>query len=797
MKKHICIHGHFYQPPRENAWLEVIEVQDSAHPYHDWNERITAECYAPNTASRILNGRGVIKNIINNYSKISFNYGPTLLSWMEVNDPATYHAILDADKESAKQFGGHGSAMAQVYNHMILPLANDRDKETQIIWGIKDFEFRFKRKPEGMWLAETAVDVTSLELLAKHGITFTVLAPRQARGIRKIGDEIWEDVTTESLDTKRAYNCVLPSGRTIALFFYDGNISQGVAFDGLLYDGKKFANRLMGAFGTDADEPQLVHIATDGETYGHHHKHGDMALAFCVDYIGRQKDVTLTNYPEFLTKFPPTHEAFIHENSSWSCVHGVERWRDNCGCNSGKPDWHQRWRKPLRESLDWLRDEVAKIYEEEAGKILHDPWRARDEYISVILSRNESTINAFLKEHCIREVEQNRVFRLMEIQRNTLLMYTSCGWFFDEISGIETVQILQYACRAVQLLSQTCNINLEEEFLKRIELAPSNLSALGDGAEVYRKFVLPSRTNLQRVGMHYAVASIFEEDPEATPVFNYTTSNDVFTRKEAGELKMVLGVTHVKSIVTRSEKRFAFSAIYMGQHNIIGNISLDMENEKFEAAQAQMIQAFEESRVADILGLMQNYFGGDKFTIWQLFRDEKRKVFNLITYQSMRDLENSLRRIYNRDYPLVMALANSDTPIPNAYRTTFAYVLNEDLLRCFESERMNVGQIERIMGELVKWRLEIEDIGKLERLAGESIFREVRRIAVEGDNYKRVQRLNRVFPLLLKFQLNPSLYKSQNLYFEMASADRAYREHSAEWVKHFVALGDHLGVKLE
>lgn len=797
MKKHICIHGHFYQPPRENAWLEVIEIQDSAHPYHDWNERISAECYAPNTASRILNGGGVIKNIVNNYSKISFNYGPTLLSWMEVNDPTTYNAILDADKESARHFSGHGSAMAQVYNHMILPLANDRDKETQIIWGIKDFEFRFGRKPEGMWLAETAVDLKSLDLLAKHGIRFTVLAPRQAHSIRKLGATDWQDVTTESLDTKRAYKCVLPTGREIALFFYDGRISQGVAFDGLLYDGNKFANRLLGSFDPEEDGPQLVHIATDGETYGHHHKHGDMALAFCIDHIARLKDVTLTNYPEYLEKFPPEYEALIHENSSWSCVHGIERWRDNCGCNSGKPDWHQLWRKPLREALDWLRDEVARIYEEKSRDIIRDPWKARDEYINVILSRNESTIEEFLRNHCIEGVEQNRVFRLMEVQRNVLLMYTSCGWFFDEISGIETVQILQYACRAMQLLSQTSDINLEQEFLKRIELAPSNVPSLENGAEVYRKFVLPSKTNLQRVGMHYAVASIFEEDPESTPVFNYTTSNDVFVRKEAGELKMVLGVTKVKSIVTLSEKRFAFAAIYMGQHNIIGNISLEMEDEKFAAAHDRLVQAFDEARLADILALMQNSFGGEKYTIWQLFRDEKRKVFNLITYQSMRDMESSLRRIYNRDYPLIMALANSDTPIPSAYRTTFAYVLNEDLVRAFESERMNVAQIERIMGDLVKWRLALEDTGKLERLAGESIFREVRRITVEGDNYKRIQRLNRVFPLLLKFSLHPNLYKSQNLYFEMASANRNHQGHSPEWISHFVALGDHLRVKLE
>ena len=299
MENYICIYGHFYQPPRENAWLEVIEVQDSAHPYHDWNERISAECYAPNTASRILNGKAVIKNIINNYSRISFNYGPTLLSWMKVNEPTTYQAILDADTESIRHFGGHGSAMAQVYNHIISPLANDRDKETQIVWGIRDFEHRFKRKPEGMWLAETAADTASLELLAKHNIKFTVLAPRQARGIRKIGETIWKDTTTESLDTRRPYRCHLPSGNIIDLFFYDGDIAQGVAFDGLLFDGRKFAHRLLDAFEKEPDEPQLVHIATDGETYGHHHKHGEMALAFCLDYIGRQKNSRLTNYANF------------------------------------------------------------------------------------------------------------------------------------------------------------------------------------------------------------------------------------------------------------------------------------------------------------------------------------------------------------------------------------------------------------------------------------------------------------------------------------------------------------------
>jgi len=797
LEKHICIHGHFYQPPRENAWLEVIEVQDSAHPYHDWNERITAECYAPNTASRILNGKAVIKNIINNYSKISFNFGPTLLSWMQINDPATYAAILEADRESLNHFGGHGSAIAQVYNHMIMPLASDRDKETQIVWGIRDFESRFRRKPEGMWLAETAADTTSLELLAKHDIKFTILAPRQAKAVRKIGQENWSDVTTETVDTRRAYRCVLPSGKSIVLFFYDGDISQGVAFNGLLNDGKKFANRLLEAVDGGSAEPQLVHIATDGETYGHHHKHGDMALAYCLDYIGRQKGATLTNYAEFLSKFPPTYEAQIHENSSWSCVHGVERWRNDCGCNSGKPDWHQKWRKPLRESLDWLRDELASIYEREASKILKDPWAAREDYVNVILDRNDATIIKFLKRHCLLDVEQNRVFRLMEVQRNAMLMYTSCGWFFDEISGIETVQILQYACRAMQLVSQIAEVNLEMEFLARLEQAPGNLAVLENGAKVYERYVVPSKTNLQRVGMHYAVASIFEEDPESFPVFNYTTRNEVFIRKEAGQQKLVLGVTKVRSNVTRSEKKFAFAVIYMGQHNIIGNISLDMMADKFDAMQNLMVQAFEEARLGDIIGLMQTYFGPEKYTIWQLFQDEKRKVFNLITYQSMRDLENSLRRIYNRDYPLVMALANNDTPIPTAYRTTFEYILNADLTRCFESERINILQVERIMNELVKWKLEIDDVGKVERLAGESIFKEVKRIGSEGDNPKRIERLNRLFPLLLKFNLMPNLYKSQNLFFEIATHTRASDGHSEEWNNQFSMLGDNLGIKVE
>ncbi|NOT76448.1 MAG: DUF3536 domain-containing protein [Cyclobacteriaceae bacterium] len=798
--KFICIHGHFYQPPRENAWLEIIEIQDSAHPYHDWNERISAECYAPNTASRILDKvGGVIKNISNNYSRISFNFGPTLLSWMEVYDKHTYKAVLDADKESIEKFDGHGSAMAQVFNHMILPLANRRDKETQVIWGIRDFERRFKRKPEGMWLAETAVDTESLEILAEQGIIFTVLAPRQAKAIRKKGDESWQDVNDQTVDTKKAYRCNLPSGKSIVLFFYDGNISQGVAFNGLLYDGKGFADRLVSSFDNGSTSPQLVHIATDGETYGHHHKHGDMALASCLDSIDKLEDVSLINYASFIAKFPPDYEAQIIENSSWSCVHGIERWRSNCGCNSGKPGYTQTWRQPLRETLDWLRDALAQIFETEGKKIFRDSWEARNEYIKIILKRTEDKVARFMKDQALPEADVNKALRLMEMQRHAMLMYTSCGWFFDEISGIETVQVIQYACRAIQLSKQLTDQDLEGEFLARLEKAPSNVFLYENGANVYRKLVLPSKTNLSRVGMHYAVSSIFEEEPENLPLFNYQATNEIFVKKEAGEQKLVLGITRVKSLVTRSEKRFAFAVIYLGKHDIIGNLSLDIELDKFASMQFRMVDAFEDGRLGDVISIMQTYFGPEKYSIWSLFKEEKRKILDTIAKEGMEDLESSLRRTYNRDYPLVNALSNNDIPIPNAYKTTFEYILNADLLKCFQPERINVKNLERIVGEIARWSLSIEDPGNVERLAGESIFKELQRVSNERENLKRIQRLNRLFPILKKFKLEPNLYLSQNLYFKMSLEHKepVHAELNAEWVEQFSLLGDNLGVKVE
>lgn len=488
MGRYICIHGHFYQPARENPWTGVVESQESARPYHDWNERITAECYAPNAAVRISDGQ---ERIINNYAKISFDFGPTLLSWLEAHAPKVYRAILEADQTGWESFSGHGSALAQAYNHMILPLANRRDKRTQVLWGIRDFEHRFKRSPEGLWLPETAVDLETLEIMAELGLRFTILAPHQASHVRPLGCSEWQDVSGGRVDPTMAYALRLSSGRSIALFFYESSISRAVAFEGLLNDGAKFAERLLNAFSGGEARPKLVHIATDGETYGHHHRGGEMALAYALHKIESEGLARLTTYGEYLKGHPPTYEVQIIENTSWSCAHGVERWRSDCGCRvSERAGWSQGWRAPLREALDWLRDSLIPRYGEKAGEFLGDPWRARDEYISVILDRSPQSVAQFITNHAVRpltEEEKGLVFKLLELQRQAMLMFTSCGWFFDDPSGLETVQILRHAARAIQLGEELFAAPLERYFLQLLQQAKSNIPEQGDGRQIYER----------------------------------------------------------------------------------------------------------------------------------------------------------------------------------------------------------------------------------------------------------------------------------------------------------------------
>ena len=487
MNKFICIHGHFYQPPRENPWLEAITYQESAYPFHDWNERINAECYAPNTRARILDEKGVVIERVNNYSKISFDFGPTLLSWMEFKAPDTYQAVLEADKISRETFSGHGSAMAQCYSHMIMPLADSKDKYTQVYWGIRDFEFRFKRLPEGMWLPETAVDLETLQIMADLGIRFTVLAPHQAGRLLDHGE----------LDINQPYSVRLGAGRSINVFFYNGALSQSLAFENILQDGKCFAEKLMQTDNTDG--PQLLSVATDGETYGHHHKFGDMALAFALKYIDDHVDALLTNFAEYLEKFPPQEEIEIIEKTSWSCAHGVGRWSSNCGCETGgHPEWNQGWRGPLRKALDWFQCRADSIFVEVGKGLFKDPWEARNRYIDIRINRYDR--DTFLAEQCQNSLDESKkvvVLKLLELQSNAMLMYTSCGWFFNDISGIETEQILLYAGKAIQLAEEISGEVLEPHFLELLELAESNVLEKGNGSQIYKNVIEKARMDFQ------------------------------------------------------------------------------------------------------------------------------------------------------------------------------------------------------------------------------------------------------------------------------------------------------------
>ena len=739
MEKFICIHGHFYQPPRENAWLEEIELQESAAPYHDWNERIDSECYNPNANSRVLDDEGKIIDIVNNYSKISFNFGPTLLSWLEKYSPETYSGILKADKESMKNFGGHGSAMAQVYNHLIMPLCNRRDKETQVKWGIYDFEKRFKRKPEGMWLAETAVDYETLEVLAEHDIKFTVLAPRQAKAFRKIGEENW----SQGVNSQFHYICNLPSGKKITLFFYDGDGSQAVAFKGLLKDGKELANNLINSFNIFSGDHPLVHIATDGESYGHHHRYGDMALAYCIRYIEENKLANLTNYGQFMNLFEAEYEIEIHENSSWSCVHGIERWRSNCGCNTGGTSWNQEWRKPLRDTLNWLRDHLAEVYEREMKFFNKDVWGLRNKYIKIILDRNIVNVENFIKENApenLDEEQTTKFIRLMEMQRQCLLMFTSCAWFFDEISGIETVQVLQYANMAIQLAERESDVHLEEEFIGRLSYIKSNIEDYDNGAVIYKRFVEPSRLTLTSVGMHYAVASLFDEEPESLNILSYRCQSEYFERFEAGIQKMVIGSTKINSKITLSEKQFYFVAIYLGQHHIIGSGTDSITPEAFTSMSEKLKKAFSSSSLAQVLQLKQHYIPTHNFSIRELFKDEQIKVLNKILEENIQQAEENYRDIYRKNYHLLNLMRENKLQFPNILRHNLEIVLNKDLEQFFKSKPRNNKKLDSLVDEFKRWDI-IPYQNQLMKPASNHIIQSLYELEQEDYNIKAIERV--------------------------------------------------------
>ncbi|OGW75306.1 MAG: hypothetical protein A2Z72_08665 [Omnitrophica bacterium RBG_13_46_9] len=812
MSRYICIHGHFYQPPRENPWLEEVELQESAYPYHDWNKRVAAECYAPNATSHIRDSARKMVDIVNIYSKISFDFGPTLLSWLQRHEPETYSAILQADSKSREDFfGGHGSAMAQPYNHMIMPLANARDKRTQVIWGIADFEHRFKRKPEGMWLPETAVDSETLDILAEHGIRFAVLAPHQALREREIGDKKWRDLSKHKLDTKNPYLCNLPSGRSIALFFYNGAISHGVAFGDLLNDGVNFANRLISAFSDEEVDAQLVNIATDGETYGHHHRFGDMALAYCLYHIESNNLAEITNYGKYLEEYPPTREVEVLENSSWSCGHGVERWRSDCGCNSGiNPRWKQGWRKPLRDGMDWLRDNLARIYEKHMSGLVRDAWDLRNEYIKVVLERSDKNADSLLSGHALKALtkdEKIKVLKLLEMQRNAMFMYTSCEWFFDDISGIETIQGLQYAARALQLAGDASgsSLELEEGYVAFLEKAPSNIPSFGNGAKIYESVIKPALVDLPRVAAHHAMSSIFEDLPELADVNAYIIDRKAHDLQEADDKKLAFGIISVRSKITLEEGAINYAVLYLGNHDIITGVKENMEMGRFDSLKEEMKADFVTGKIHGMSALIDKNFDGHTYSLSELFKDRRTEILNKVFHKTSKELESALRTIYKYQYPAMQTVKLFRIPLLKYFYNNLEFALNADIFNLLKKEgKVDCKRLKALLKEAKSISVQPDNV-TLSFIISRKINSIIKEWSGAAEDMTLVEDVFSLLKTLNGLSLDLNLRESQNVYFYVGrrllpsmrqkaeSGDRSAKR----WVELFSDLEDYLKVEIE
>ncbi len=707
---YIAIHGHFYQPPRENPWLEIIEVEESAHPFHDWNGRIALECYRPNAYARTLDRQGKILDIVNNYSSISFNFGPTLLSWLEVHFPSVYERILRADRESLKRFG-HGNAIGQVYDHIILPLANDRDKETEVLWGMADFEKRFHRKPDALWLPETAVNDATLQVLVKHGIRYLILSPYQASRVRPFGGRKWTDVSQGRIDTTQPYRCFIrdPSGkkpldRFIDIFFYNGIISKEIAFGDLLNDSNTFCNRFLEFYQESKGRPQLIHIATDGETYGHHKKFGEMGLAYALDRGCPARGFETINYGAFLKRFPPVYEVEIDEGpkgegTSWSCSHGVDRWKEDCGDSTGgKPGWNQKWRKPLREALNVLRDELSVILEKEGEKIFHNVWEARNGYIDIILNRSPEGIKRFFEKYGVRDLnEKGRIkgLKLLEMQRHALQMYASCGWFFADLAGIETILILQHAGRAIQLAEELAGQGIEERFLGILSEAQSNLPEMGRGNQIYWRLVKPKWVTPERVVNHYAVTSLFDGGEGDGKIFSYRVDKIRYERKGEEKDWLVVGQVRVTSEIILESKEFFFGLIPSKKDIFRTWVAEKKEGFGFGDLREKTQEGLGKGE-EEMTKVLTSLLGNLTFTVRDTFKEERQAIFQKLIQKQFDEHCQVYADLFDRTRQAVEALSRGGLEIPYEIRVAAEMTLSDRLFREIKELKRDLkGTVER------------------------------------------------------------------------------------------------------
>lgn len=814
-EKFLTIHGHFYQPPRENPWLEAIELQDSALPFHDWNERICKECYNPNSVSRIVDNKNQILDIVNNYQYMSFNFGPTLLSWMEEFAPLTYERIIKADIDSISEHSGHGNALAQVYNHMIMPLANAHDKETQVKWGIRDFEYRFGRKPEGIWLAETAVDDATLKVLVDNGIKFTILSPYQALKIRKTGDKEWQDVSWGNIDPARSYKYTLKcdSKKSIDLFFYDGAISRSVAFDELLKDGNRFIKRLKEGVSETRNYPQLVNIATDGESYGHHTKFGDMALSYVLKIKAEDEGFKITNYAEYLDKYESDYEVDIKQASSWSCFHGVGRWKEDCGCSTGgHPGWNQKWREPLRNALDYLRDELAKVFEAEGPKYFNDnPWTIRNKYIDVILDRNYITIRKFQKENFkpdLTEEQKVKGMELLEIQRQAMLMYTSCGWFFSEISGIETVQIMKYAARAMQLVARFTNEDFETHFKDILSQAKSNIAEFGTGKDIYEHFVKPSVVTAKQIACLWAISSIYQDFEDEEDVYCYTVKRHSYQKVQKGSSNFLVGHIEISSKVTLQKADLMFALMqYAGGdfHCAIKEFSNDAE---FNELQATLIKTFALNPITEIIRTLDEKFGKEYFTLKDIFIEERKKILQILLKDQLEKFGNTYKEMYDQGKGSIYHMQNLGLEIPKEFKISAEYALSHrynDLLAGSDGfvETPIIQQIKDINFEAKRMNITIDKTPSNKNFA-KRIITNLNRLT-KSFEIQQADTIIELFEIVEKLDLQIDISEAQNVYYNkiyhrigdiLENNEKEPRDKDIKFIKLLLNIGEKLNINV-
>ena len=686
---YVTVHGHFYQPPRENPYLDAIERQPSAAPFHDWNERIHYECYRPNAFARVLNQQGEVMEIVNTFEYLSFNIGPTLMRWMERHDLEAYQRIIEADKRSCDRLNGHGNAIAQVYNHIILPLANDRDKRTQIRWGVADFKSRFGRDPEGMWLAETAVDYATLKLLAEEGIRFIILAPSQAQRCRSLATADnprpeWVEVGGGQIDPVRPYRCYVSDESSngdrpyVDIFFYDGPISRDMGFNDVLDSSQHFAGRIAQAVRGDHRQAQLISVATDGETFGHHKGGAEKALAYAVTQEFPARGWTVTNYAHYLSLHPPTWEVELKPVTAWSCSHGVDRWQDDCGCGGGG-SWNQQWRRPLRDSLDWLRDRLVPIYQDLGSRLFSDPWEARDHYVHILRDRAVPQLNQFFEQHQshpLSELERVDALRLLEMQRHALLMYTSCGWFFDEISRPEGTQILRYAARAIELAGDVAGIQLEQDFVARLALAPSNVEFFEHGGAVYHQRVNPSRISLGQVAAHYAISSLFSHYDPTQRLYCYEAQRIDYQHQHIGPLTLAVGQLQLTFETTQESAHLVFGVLHLGGWDFHCCIAPFTGRLAYAEAKAELFEILGRASIAQLIVAMNHRLGEQSYSLQDLFAEERHRIMRLLSQETLQRLDQLYSQTYRDNYSILAAFHRDDLAVPQELQVAADIALN-------------------------------------------------------------------------------------------------------------------------